>query len=416
MDNNSGDIYSKEQSRDNSPWKSGRHRKPLVDPDKPDEKSRAAKAQREHGHSSSRRKQLKQHRRRRLLITLGLLIMLIYIGYTGIVALKGAMNYKGIEAGDIDFRKMLHLGRQKAEVVALPASATDGEAELGDFDAEAMIETLDRSRSLETDVRNLLGRGLVDHALKRVEENGGGLKLSLDLRELLADAYLQEKRYSEAADWLVSNLELRPGDVEWRLHLAQALSGLEQHQAAIEIASWALRADSGSDQAHLVLAESYEALGMTTESIEEYSKIIAGNPDNHEVRSRLAMAYYEDGQYGRAVSLLNELVAAGTDNSLAYYNLAICYAKQSLVDETVATLLQASRKFGSKFVRAWILAKDFDTVRAETKFVLFANEISAGPDVSQMRASERKAQKDLNMGGSPFKLDDRSNTLLNRDR
>lgn len=412
---NSRDIYSKDKKKKDSPWKRGHHHhKPIVEPESRQEGHVKAEKPRDGSKRSSSRRKLRRQRNRRLMLTLGLLALLGYIGYTGIVALRGVMRHGGIAAEDLSWRVLL--GLEASEPTAAGESVLRAQPKLDGFDAAAMIETIDRSRSLEMDVRNLLDKGLTAQALKRVQNAQEAWLSSIKLRQMIADAFMQEKRFVEAIEVLEENLALEPDNGKARLQMAKALFSLGDYDAAISVADWALRGNFDGYKAHRIMADSYAEMGMNSESISEYRKMISLNPNDDEVRSKLAMAYYENGEYGRAVNLLNELIENGTDNSLAYYNLAICYAKQSLVDETVQTLMRATRQFGNKFVRAWILGEEFDGIRNEIKFIMFANNLDLGPDVADMRAQERDSQRTLDLGRSPLQFDDRTESMLNRER
>lgn len=405
-----GDIYSKKKVKKDTPWKGERHRKPMLSAD-PEERRGGSKDAGRSSRHSTRRRNLRSKRRRRMLVSVLLLLLLIYIGYTGLVALRGAMKYKGIDPGDFSIASLFRSKESEPVASILP----EGDYEAESFPIKDVIGIIDKSRSAEMDVRNLLDKDLAEQALDRYATVKDGISPSEELLRMLAVANMRAGRYASALPAIRRSLELDPEDVEMRENLAETLFKLGDFKAATAAAQWALNADSNSVKAHKVLADSYSEAGMSKEAVSEFRRVLAINPNDDETRSNLALAYYNNGEYGRAVNILIEMIRRGTDSSPAYYNLAICYAKQSLVDETVEVLMKARRKFGSEFVRAWIRGKEFDVFEDNTKFILFTSNLDRRPDIARIRPEEHgQSGKQISIGTSPIKLDDRTDSLINR--
>lgn len=406
----SGDIYSKQKVEQASPWKGHRHRKSKLDDDSGRQNAASESADKSR-HGSSRRRKLRRQRARRVLVSGLLLVLLLYMGYTGVIALRGALEYKGIDPSDISLKALFGSSEPEPDI-----EIGDGDDYQADsFPAKAVIERIEKGRSIEMDVRGLLDKGLAEQALERYLDAGDSIAPSESLIEMIAKANIAAGRYAEALGALRKSLELDPEDVELRIDLAEVLLKLGDFEASVTASEWALGAESDSVRARKVLAEGYTELGMSEQAVREFRRILTLKPGDDDALGSLALAYYKNGEYGRAVSILSEMIKRGTDSSPAYYNLAICYAKQSLVDETVEVLMKASRKFGNEFVRAWVQGEEFDVFEDSTKFIIFASNLERGPDVARIRARERsEAGKQLSIGTSPIKLDDRTDSLINR--
>ncbi len=405
----SGDIYSKDERKEPSPFKGHQHRKPIVSVAKSESKQRPSQKRPSRSSKSSSRRRTRA-KRRRFVVACVFMILIGYAFYTSFIALQGVMRQRDPSGSSTIMSFFSDRTSSEIHVDEMPMGGED-------IDVDAFIVALEQSRSIERDMRDMLNRGLPAQAVRRMQSAPESVPRTARMLSMLAEAQMLEREWEDAVETLVGILASEPDAFEYRLMLAQALLNSEQFNASLTASRWALSIDESSTEARSLMADSYVSLGMYEEAIPELQRILDDNPGDDSVRSRLAMAYYEGGEYARAVRLLEDLISRDTDHSLAYYNLALCYAKQDLSSQVVRTLSRARQRFGDSFVRAWIQSEDFDRIRNSSDFILFTNELERGPDVTRVRPQrEQVDRRTIEIGTSPIHFGDRTEGLLNRDR
>lgn len=404
----SGDIYSGDDRKEPSPFKGHQRRKSIDSPKNADANPSLSKERKARsGKSSSRRR--RRAKRRRLVAACFFIILMGYAFYTAFIAVRGVIRQRD-PSGSMSIMSFFS-GRSAAEDFAEGART-----ESAGINVDQFVAALEQSRSIERDVRDMLNRNLAAQAIERIQSAPATVPRTAQMTSMLAEAQMMEREWEDAIETLVGIVASETEVFRYRLMLARALLNSEQFDAALSATRWALVLDENSSEARSLMADSYISLGMYGEAIPELRRILDDNPGDDSVRSRLAMAYYEGGEYARAVRLLEDLISRDTDHSLAYYNLALCYAKQNLSDQVVRTLSRARRRFGDSFVRAWIQSEEFDAIRNSSDFIMFANQIERGPDVTRLQAPRDEGDsRSIEIGTSPLQFDDRSERLLNRN-
>ncbi len=411
----SGDIYSAGKEKRSSPWRKRRHKSsPQSKESSPSSKIsvKSTPANKSRHKSHSERKALKKQKKRRALIVMALMLLAGYVIYVGMIAMHGIFKYKGPADGISPLAKIF-----KRNVPVENARAPNVPASVADIDFQEFINRVERSSQIQANILNLLDKGLTANALERIQKSKETLIRSSEINMLIAKAQMGENQYKAAIETFIKVLSSDPGNLDARLHVAEAFAKLGQYEKSVIVAKWAIEMAPTSEKAHRLAAAGYTEMQMHEQAIRHYQSILNNKPGDDEIRSRLAIAYYDTGEYGRAIKYLNKIVQSNTQNSLAYYNLALCYSKQDLVEKVVQTLTYAERKFGKSFVKTWVQGEEFKHLRSDPKFIMFVSQLTEDPAISKLKVgNNQKGNVSATISTSPIEINPNSDALINRNR
>lgn len=219
-----------------------------------------------------------------------------------------------------------------------------------------------------------LERRATDRARDRLERAVEATPGVTELQLMLADLYMDEKRFADARDLYVGVLSADPSHKETRLKWARSLHALRHHEAALQVALWILEDDAFLEESNEIAALAYMAMDRVSEAVPHLRRQVGVNRENMVARNNLAVAYSRLGQYARAVTLFRDVLEYDPGNAITYYNLAVCYAQQGHVLKAVETLEIAAERFGYPFVSAWFKSQDFDPIRGAEAFQTLESE------------------------------------------
>lgn len=133
--------------------------------------------------------------------------------------------------------------------------------------------------------------------------------------------YLQQTKYSEAADYLKKALAIDDTDADALYRLGTVYQGQNDHANAVKQFEEALRFDPTYDMPYHALVVSYTALGKTSEAA--YAQ---------------AMVALTQGKFAEAASQLESVTKQSPGMTKAYYGLGVAYDKLGKVDQALVAL------------------------------------------------------------------------------
>jgi tetratricopeptide (TPR) repeat protein len=297
---------------------------------------------------------------------IGFVLAVIILGYLAVLA----TSFLG------KWRHQKSASAAPSPAVAAPV-ATNAVSSASASDAEAAekirlsIRLWGRAPDILQEARRLMDKGAVAQAIDKLET---GLDLTPDVVEmklLLAEAYLKKDELSPAIALLTEVLDADPLQPTARSLLASSLILQKQYKTAIAIAEWMVETGDDSARVHQIAATGYLNTDQDFLAIPHLRKIVGLDPDNAIAWNNLGVAYTRQGDYKRAVEAFDTLLHQNTANAVTYYNLSACYAKQVMAAQTVSTLTRAANVFGQGFVNTWMSNADFNAVRNDPLFVEF---------------------------------------------
>jgi len=180
---------------------------------------------------------------------------------------------------------------------------------------------------------------------------------------VLGRLYLQEKRFSDAAETLHDALRAAPADLSLRLDLAQACWANGDVKTASEAVVWLLE-DAHRSIPALLLAGQIALAQNDLDSAAMYYRPVLDVDAKHAVAQRaLADILYDQDEMEKAIPLYEEIVNRREADAEIAAKLATAYAQILVPGGAADTLLWAAGQFGSTFVRQLLAGKAFDGIR-----------------------------------------------------
>jgi tetratricopeptide (TPR) repeat protein len=232
----------------------------------------------------------------------------------------------------------------------------------------ALISKWKKAAKTRREADSFQNEGRIDRALGRLKE---GLVLDpqmLELKIAAARIHVQQKEYATACDLLIDVVAADPSNDSAKIALASALSGLQQHEDALEVARWVIEGDAYNEQALRIAAAASLDVGRPGEAIGHLRRVVSVNPTDVSARNSLGMAYMKSLDFVKAAEAFAEILQGDPGNSAALYNLAVCYARQGMTDNAIAVLETAAEQFGESFVLAWTKTQDFSGLEGAAGF------------------------------------------------
>ncbi len=240
---------------------------------------------------------------------------------------------------------------------------------------ERLMELSNRVRNVRSEVEQLVARGMGEQAIARLRQEQRTMPQNLELKELLADLYFDQKAYGEARKVAMELIEARPADLSARLRLARTLMEMGEFSEAYDAVRWYLKEVPGDAGAHKLAARICLRGGWPDHALRHLRATGEGRSDDVEARQLLALTYLQLGQYPRAIGQFSDLIRTAKADASNYYNLALAYARQRQASETLDVLTKAIEIYGPKTVAEGMGEPDFEPLRDDPAFRTFREQL-----------------------------------------
>src|SRR5664280_2597900 len=133
-------------------------------------------------------------------------------------------------------------------------------------------------------------------------------------------------------------LSVNPELVAGHVCLGRLLTGSGKYDQAVEEFQRAVRAEPGSEDALLGLAEAYSHLGDLAAAESTYKKAVALRPEYWGVYSWLGTFYFGQNRYADAAAAFLKSTQLAPNNYLGYFNLGGAYGLEGRYSEAIDAL------------------------------------------------------------------------------
>jgi serine/threonine-protein kinase len=133
-------------------------------------------------------------------------------------------------------------------------------------------------------------------------------------------------------------LSVNPELVAGHVCLGRLLTGSGKYDQAVEEFQRAVRAEPGSEDALLGLAEAYSHLGDLAAAESTYKKAVALRPEYWGVYSWLGAFYFGQNRYADAAAAFLKSTQLAPNNYLGYFNLGGAYGLEGRYSEAIDAL------------------------------------------------------------------------------
>lgn len=242
----------------------------------------------------------------------------------------------------------------------------------------------DNAPALEQLSQLLIDEGRPQEATELLTRAAGEYA-SPDVYDLLGDAYLQSKDYARAEQAYRKAVEDDPDDPGHRHGLAQALMQQDKYTEALEQFKRLTALEPGSWENYLRAAQLYQRLNQLDQAEANllHAKQLA--PENLEVLYDEALLYEDEGRFGDAEKVLSDTIAGiksepgGNVNALGilYTQLGRAYHDQGNYQAAIDSFQELGKLSPESHKRAQMMiietyqdSRDIDRAIAETKKAL----------------------------------------------
>ncbi|MCL1468735.1 tetratricopeptide repeat protein [Argonema galeatum] len=178
-----------------------------------------------------------------------------------------------------------------------------------------------------------------------IEQTRQALRIHPDLTEAqynLGVALQAQGQLKEAIAAYKEVIRINPNHAEANYNLGIALRNQGQTSEAIAAYREVIRIDPKSATAHISLGTNLTDEGKLEEAIAELKKGLSLNPEDAEAYNNLGVALYKQNDVAKAMSMWSEAIRINPNYAEAHHNLGVALASQVKVEESIATLKQAS--------------------------------------------------------------------------
>ncbi len=164
-----------------------------------------------------------------------------------------------------------------------------------------------------------------------------------DANHLLGQLAHRVGKLEDARRLIGQAVSRRPGNVVFRLDLANVLFDLGNFQDAIKEAQEALKREPDSLGARFTLALALRSLGRLEEAIAEYRKLLARHPQQLAVLQNLGVTLKEAGKLDEALGMLGKALQVQPDSALIHCVIGVILKLQGHYENAAKSLENAIR-------------------------------------------------------------------------
>lgn len=158
--------------------------------------------------------------------------------------------------------------------------------------------------------------------------------------------------------------------------LATVFSRTAQHEQALSLATWIMDSDPDCAEAHRIAglaALDVKRLDLALVHFRKWATLV---PDSVDAQKQYADVLLSLKDYGKAGAIYEGILKKKPDEADAYRQLAVSFAKQTMVEQTVSTMIQAIFNVGASKVAPWFSDPAFESVRHQKLFALLERQVT----------------------------------------
>ncbi len=197
----------------------------------------------------------------------------------------------------------------------------------------------------------------------------------------LAQIYFQQGADVQACSLLQRLLTIEPQRKLAAQMLATLYSRASRHEQALVLANWILDVEPDATEAHRVAGLAYLQTNRLDLALVHFRKWVTAEPDNLAAQKQYADVLLAQGELEKARAIYEAILKKKPEEADAYRQLAICYARQTLVEQSVSTMIQAIYVIGASKVSTWFKDPGFASVRHQKLFALLEKQVTT-PQIS----------------------------------
>ncbi len=191
----------------------------------------------------------------------------------------------------------------------------------------------------------------------------------------LANAYMQQRSFPEAEEYLRKLVQVHPEQAAAHIQLGRVLAALGKNDAAVAELQSGLKIAPGDISAQRDLAETYVAAGKNADAESEYRSLTAAHPQDAELHRALGQALLHEKKFPQAQQEFLTTVKLKPDFGEAYGDLAFAASENKdyaltlkALDVRVKSLPETPLTY---FLRASALDHLRDLKKAAVNYRLF---------------------------------------------
>jgi tetratricopeptide (TPR) repeat protein len=225
----------------------------------------------------------------------------------------------------------------------------------------------ENGQALEQLSQLLIDEGRSQDAIEILSKAAGSTSAP-EIYDLLGDAYMQRKDFSEAEEAYRKAVEGDPDDTGHRHGLAQALLSQDKYAPALEQFKKLSEMEPGTSENYLRMAQLYRRLGKFEDAESSLLRAKQLAPGSLEVLYNEALLYEDQGRYGDAIKVLSDAIAGikgqsgGESNTSAlailYEQLGRAYREEENYPEAIRSFEQMAQLGPDAQKRAQMLLID----------------------------------------------------------
>lgn len=157
----------------------------------------------------------------------------------------------------------------------------------------------------------------------------------------LANAYLKNNRFHEAAEEYREAIRLAPEYADAHNNICSAYRSLGEYDRAIEHCTEAARLNPGKPQIYNNMGNAYAAKGMLDKAVTSFQHALKLNQEYPDTYNNLGAAFLSLGKTDPAIELLQRAIQLNPGYADAYSNLANAYLTKKDYERAINTYEQA---------------------------------------------------------------------------
>ena len=214
----------------------------------------------------------------------------------------------------------------------------------GHFDdekAHLIIEGIAAALITSNEGVALLEAGRLQEAIVQIEKARDFLPRSIEIRNLLANAFIQAGEHERAVREVQKVLEMVPEDSQAHFILGDVYSALGRNEDAMNAYLEVLRLQMDHVDTHYRIGSLYQRMGQTWDAIRFYEQALTLDPDRDEIQNDLGILYTQEGFFNRAKNSFEKALGINPKNFKVYGNLGTHYFQSGDRERAIQMLEKA---------------------------------------------------------------------------
>jgi tetratricopeptide (TPR) repeat protein len=228
-----------------------------------------------------------------------------------------------------------------------------------------------------------------------------------------AQLYFQQDANDRARAVLQRLLTVDPQRKAAIQMLATVFSRTDQQDQALALANWIMETDPECMEAHRIAGVAARKAQRLDLALVHFRKWAAAEPENISAQKQYADVLLDLKEYDKASALYEGILKKKPDEADAYRALAVCFARKTMVEQVVATMIQAVYNVGPAKVAPWFKDPGFEPVRQQKLFVMLERQVSI-PQMAGKANQPSISDSQLDLGVELQRIQQMQSMLKNR--